>query len=101
MERTNCWEIMKCGRQPGGESVEELGVCPAALSNKYDGVNKGQHGGRFCWAIAGTLCGSSVQGTFAEKFADCLKCEVLKQISVDEGREFILSPKDAESKKKA
>jgi len=27
--KLNCWEFKKCGRQPGGPKVAELGVCPA------------------------------------------------------------------------
>ena len=57
MERKNCWEVMKCGRQPGGEKVGEFGVCPAAEPSEFDGTNRGTYGGRFCWAIAGTFCG--------------------------------------------
>ncbi|MGE5174112.1 MAG: two-CW domain-containing protein, partial [Betaproteobacteria bacterium] len=30
MEKLNCWEHKKCGRQPGGHKVAELGVCPSA-----------------------------------------------------------------------
>lgn len=94
MERRNCWEVKKCGRQPGGENAEKLGVCPAALPNEYfDGVNKGKHCGRFCWAVAGTLCEGKTQGTYAKKLMDCLGCEFLKQVNEDEGRNFILTPK--------
>ena len=92
MERKNCWEVKKCGRQPGGENVRELGVCPAALPTEHDGLNKGQHGGRCCWAVAGTLCGGVVQGTYANKFKNCLACEFLQQVNEDEGRNFILAP---------
>ena len=92
MERKNCWELKKCGRELGGENADELGVCPAALPNKYDGVNKGKHAGRFCWAIAGTLCDGETQGTYAKKLEDCLRCAFLKQVNEDEGRVFILSP---------
>ena len=95
MQRRNCWEVMKCGRSPGGENVERLGVCPAALPNQYDGTNKGKHAGRFCWAVTGTLCGGEVQGTYAKKFLDCLGCEFLKQVNEDEGPNFILTPQKA------
>lgn len=98
MRRNNCWEVKKCGREPDGENVETLGVCPAALPNEYDHVNGGKHAGRFCWAVAGTLCRGEVQGTYAKKFVDCLRCEVLKQVSEDEGRNFILTPKKAMNK---
>jgi hypothetical protein len=90
VERKNCWEVKKCGREPGGDHCQELGVCPAALPHKQDGINRGKHCGRFCWAIAGTLCGAEVQGTFAKKLKDCLNCDFLKQVHEDEGREFKL-----------
>jgi hypothetical protein len=96
MKRMNCWEVKACGRQPGGENTEALGVCPAALSGKWDGVNQGDRGGRFCWAVAGTFCGGKVQGTFAKKFVDCLTCVFLKQVQEEEGREFKLTLQDAE-----
>ncbi|MFQ5965186.1 MAG: two-CW domain-containing protein [Candidatus Scalinduaceae bacterium] len=92
MKRKNCWEVMKCGREPNGEKVEELGVCPASLSNKYDGVNGGKFGGRFCWAVAGTFYEGEVQGTYARKLVRCLRCEFLKQVHEEEGRFFKLVP---------
>ena len=61
----NCWEIKKCGREAGGRSTAEFGVCPAY-----------PRWGHSCWAISGTLCGGKVQGTFAEKEHSCLTCEV-------------------------
>ena len=44
--KLNCWEFMKCGRQPGGEKVDELGVCPASIEPRTDGTNSGKMGGR-------------------------------------------------------
>ena len=71
-ERQNCWEYMKCGREPGGEKANRLGVCPAAADTSFDGINRGKNAGRFCWAVAGTFCGGKVQGSFAEKRKSCL-----------------------------
>jgi len=31
MERKNCWEVLKCGREPGGYRVSEAGVCPTYI----------------------------------------------------------------------
>jgi len=95
LERKNCWEVMQCGRQPGGENVHDLGVCIAALPGQYDGINKGQHGGRFCWVITGTLCKGEVQGTYGKKIKSCLDCRFFKQVVEEEGRFFILTPSDA------
>jgi hypothetical protein len=41
IKRLNCWEFKKCGREPGGHKVEELGVCPATTDKEFNGVNKG------------------------------------------------------------
>jgi hypothetical protein len=84
----NCWEFKKCGRQPGGLKASELGLCPAATTTAVDGVNHGKNGGRACWALAGTLCGGVVQGTFAAKCANCQKCEFFVQVKNEEGRTF-------------
>jgi hypothetical protein len=96
IKRKNCWEVMKCGRQPGGENVDKLGICPAAISGNYNGTNKGKFRGRFCWAVTGTLCEGDVQGTYAKKVMDCIHCKFLKHVNEEEGRDFKLTPKDSE-----
>jgi hypothetical protein len=87
--RVNCWEFKKCGRQPGGSRAAELGVCPAAQADIVC-FNCGSHGGRICWAIAGTLCGGKIQGTFAQKVANCMACEFYLSVKRDEGSAFKL-----------
>ncbi len=64
MKKKNCWEYKRCGREPGGVKVHELGECKAATEEKLDGVHDGENGGRACWVIAGTMCGGKVQGQF-------------------------------------
>lgn len=83
--KQNCWEYKQCGREPGGEKAEELGICPAASDASYEGINKGKKGGRICWAVAGTFCEGSVQGTFADKRESCTKCEFFKIVRMEEG----------------
>ncbi len=91
--KTNCWEFKKCGREPGGTKVEQLGICQAACNGTTDGVNGGYNGGRICWAVTGTLCGGKVQGTFARKIANCLlDCEFLKTVMKEEGKAMDLYP---------
>jgi hypothetical protein len=90
MAKTNCWEFKKCGRELGGTKVGELGICPAAKDQAFDGIHAGTAGGRFCWAVAGTLCGGKVQGTFASKAANCMNCEFFKQVRAEEGDGFIV-----------
>jgi len=81
----NCWDFKKCGRQPGGARVSELGLCPASTDAKGDGLNGGRNGGRVCWALTGTLCGGKVQGTFAEKLGNCMECEFYKLVQTEQG----------------
>ena len=76
---------MKCGREPGGDRADELGVCPAARDDSYDGINVGKNAGRFCWAVAGTFCGGNVQGTFADKRESCLSCGFFNKVRAEEG----------------
>ena len=85
----NCWDFKQCGRQPGGLKTSELGVCPAAIEKRADGLNRGENGGRCCWAVAGTFCGGKVQGAFAAKLANCMVCEFYKKVALEEGPELV------------
>lgn len=76
----NCWEFNKCERQLGGSKVKEFGFCPTSKAETYDGVNNGTNGGRYCWRIAGTLCGGKVQGSYASKVINCLACDFFKLV---------------------
>ncbi len=82
--KPNCWEVLACGREPGGANVAELGVCPAATDTSADGVNGGTNGGRVCWTIAGTFCGGSIQGSSARKKLTCLHCEFFDRVQREE-----------------
>ncbi|MFC1523228.1 two-CW domain-containing protein [Thermodesulfobacteriota bacterium] len=93
MSKKNCWEIMKCGREPGGEKASELGVCPVTQEEILHAINDGINGGRACWAVAGTMCFGYVQGTFARKIGDCLHCEFFELVKQEEGARWI-STKD-------
>jgi len=83
--KVNCWEFMKCGREPGGAKAMELGVCPAAICEEADGLNDGKNGGRICWAVTGTLCGGEVQGTFAMKSVSCMACDFYRLVKQEQG----------------
>ncbi len=89
--KKNCWEEKKCGRETNGAKTGEFGACPAAINTQLDGTHNGQNGGRACWVIAGTLCGGSVQGIYAAKQQNCLKCDFYKNVRVEEGSNFKLS----------
>jgi hypothetical protein len=86
--KQNCWEFQKCGREPGGEKNEDLGICLASIEKRTNGIHGGKNGGRACWAIVGTLCEGKVQGSLAKKIGDCLKCEFYKQVVREEKSHF-------------
>jgi len=89
MPKVNCWEWKKCGRQEGGARVAELGVYPAASAERINGAHCGLNGGRACWALAGTLCGGQVQGTFAAKLSNCMVCDFYKLVAQEEGADLL------------
>jgi hypothetical protein len=66
----NCWEVKKCGRIPGGDKVDSLGICPAYPDHGSD-----------CWRLAGTFCGGKVQGTSAQKLMSCVECNFYKELN--------------------
>ncbi len=73
----NCWEFKHCGREAGGAKVAQLGVCPAYPDRGHD-----------CAHIAGTLCGGAVQGTFAAKVANCIRCDFFLSPNYDRQRKL-------------
>jgi hypothetical protein len=89
MKKLNCWEFKKCGREPGGAKAEELGVCPAAVEDKYQGVNKGKNSGRACWLVPGTLCDIKMKGKRLKKQWECSQCMVFQVIREEEGDNFV------------
>ena len=92
MDRRNCWEVCRCGREPGGNRADTEGICPAAVAQEFDGINGGRNGGRVCWAISGTVCNGCVQGTFAEKLPSCVMCDFFRQVKLRERAEFVMHP---------
>ncbi len=84
----NCWESKNCGRQSGGPKASELGVCSAATATEHDGKNGGKNGGRYCWKVAGTLCGGKVQGSYAAKAVSCMACDFFKQVKQEQAGNF-------------
>ncbi len=85
--KLNCWEHKKCGRQPGGHKVAELGVCPSAVNADLDGAHGGHKAGRACWVVAGSLCGGKIQGTYAQKLLNCWRCEFMKKVKEQEEKD--------------
>jgi len=83
-KKQNCWEYMKCGREPEGKKIAKLGICPVAVDSTFNGFNQGTNAGRLCWLVEGTFCDGKVQGTFAEKRDSCRDCDFYKQVHTEE-----------------
>lgn len=89
LPKANCWEFMECGREPGGDFVDELGLCPASVDPGFEGINEGEKGGRACWAISGTLCLGTVQEGFSSKQCDCERCDFFQLVHLEQGDNFL------------
>lgn len=87
--KTNCWEYKKCGRESNGAKGGKINVCPASTERILDGVHGGVNAGRSCWVVAGTMCDGKVQGTFAQKVKDCLRCDFYALV-INEERDNVL-----------
>ena len=91
MNKINCWEFMKCGRESGGIKVDELGICDASIDITTDGINGGKNAGRICWAIYKTPCAEAA-GMF--KMLDCVQCDFFKKVKDEEGDDFCFMIQD-------
>lgn len=86
----NCWELIFCGREPDGLYAKQHGACPAATAARHDRKNNGTNGGRYCWRVAGTMCGGIIQGDWATKIKDCEACKFYQYVQKQEGANFVV-----------
>ncbi len=84
MSKLNCWEFMKCGKEPGGSRTEESGVCPIASEASADSLNDGINGGRLCWVIA-DICNYKIKCSATHHNSSCFSCEFRYKVMADEG----------------
>jgi len=84
----NCWEFMKCGKEPREGRVGGNGGCPITGNRELWGRNRGLYAGRSCWKVLGTLCGGTVQTSYAEKMRDCAHCNFFRQVKCEEASRF-------------
>lgn len=90
-EVINCWEFKKCGREPGGINVTELGICPVAVEHNLDGVHGGKNGGRCCWIFPVFFSfGTESTKNFDEKLEVCRSCDFYISVKDSEGVVVIL-----------
>ena len=72
----------------GGIHEHDLGRCTVTMEKRLDGVHDGVTAGRACWVVAGTLCKSEIQGTFAQKFKKCESCAFYMRVYNEECSSF-------------
>jgi len=84
-KKINCWEFMKCGREPGGKKTDKCDTCPASSDTSFNGINDGVNAGRFCWAVSGTYCGGEIRGSYEDKRRSCVTCPFFKKVQTEEG----------------
>ncbi|MFW3145826.1 MAG: two-CW domain-containing protein [Thermoplasmatota archaeon] len=80
----NCWEIKRCGREPGGERASDLGICPASRNSELDCMNSGECAGRACWRIKEPIMGGTLLPHWSDPDRDCLVCPVLVKVRNEE-----------------
>lgn len=81
---------MKCGREPGGEKVQELGICPATTFDLTDGYLDGINGGKACAYIFGDFCSESHTGTSRDKKKACAACDFYNEMKYRHRVDFSL-----------
>ena len=91
VSKLNCWEYRRCGREPGGHRVDQLGVCPTAVDHSADMINGGRNGGRVCWTISGHFAADGeVRCATARELATCMACEFFTAVLKEEGIDHIV-----------
>lgn len=84
----NCWEYMKCGREPNGVKTGKIGVCPAATDIQRNGLNHGKRAGRSCWEVTDTCCVGQTQGLLVKRQISCVDCGFYRKVKREEGAQF-------------
>lgn len=83
--KINCWQFMKCGREPGGENTEKFGVCPVATKEIADGLNGGINAGRICWVVAENRCMCNTKSSHFHGKDYCFQCQFRYKVLMEEG----------------
>lgn len=84
----NCWEVMKCGRENGGQMALEIGECLASSCVQANGLHQGMNAGRVCWAIAGSYCDNKATCMFAIRMNGCDNCSFYKMVRVEQSGDY-------------
>lgn len=85
MDKLNCWEFMKCGKEPHGAHLKGSAPCPVAVESSAHGLNGGINGGRICWVINDILRQCDVNCSHVHHQSSCFSCEFRYKVTADEG----------------
>lgn len=85
MNKLNCWEFMKCGKEPVRDNGGKFETCPIASETLANGLNGGVNGGRICWVIAEVCCEHKVDPHNLQWKYSCFSCEFRFKVMTDEG----------------
>ena len=86
--KQNCWEFMKCGREPNGANVKKLGLCSASIDESLNNINSGTNAGRFCWKVFGTQCYDAIKVASGINIISCQQCPFFKKVRDEEEKHF-------------
>lgn len=98
MNKKNCWEFTKCGREPEGCNASKFGICPVSTFTIADGFCEGKNGGRACSHISKALDLEPVNGNktpivdglFKKKINRCESCDFYNELKNEYGKNFSL-----------
>lgn len=75
----------------GGEHERDLGICPATVDKRLDGVHVGTNAKRACWILTGTMCSEKIQSSFPKKYENCEQCDFYKTLKGEQGPSYELA----------
>ena len=84
----NCWEFKKCGREPGGENTQKLGVCRAAIESKFNNINNGKNSGRYCWKVKVSEDNHNSSNKTLSAIMTCIECDFFMKVKSEEQDKF-------------
>jgi len=84
----NCWEFKNCGREPGGENSQKLGICRASVESKFNGINHGNNAGRYCWKVKISEENSNVADKTLSSIMTCIECDFFIKVKEEEKNGF-------------
>jgi len=89
--KINCWDFKRCGGNVEGDRAQKLIDCPVFSESALNGINGGKNGGRSCWLIQGTFCGSRIQRSLIPKSLACKFCDFKRFVLREENSNCVVS----------